>query len=227
MLVVIPVRAGSKRIPRKWAQEVGGRSLLAWKVAQAQTTGLECVVASEDAEILAEAAQLGAPTWQRHPASAADHAPDIAWAMHLPTLYADSLFVVARITSPFLDLAVHVPRMRDTLAAGGYSSIRCARPAVEHPCKVWVREGAKWAPAYRPDSTQESCSRPTQTLPPAFVQTAGAEIIPRRTLCDGVFAGENVGLYLLDPDDPAALDINTPADLARARQMVDDGLVTT
>lgn len=61
-LAIVPARGGSKGIPRKNLQEVGGYPLLAFSIAAAKSAGIfqDIVISSEDAEINEIAMKFGA-----------------------------------------------------------------------------------------------------------------------------------------------------------------------
>ncbi len=220
MLVVIPARGQSKRIPGKALKELAGKPLIVWAIDRARATGYRCLVATEDKEIVRCVAGLGVDVWIRDPATATDDAPDYSWAKELRTRFPTiDRFAVCRITSPFLRLTTHLRPMLNTLNAGGYTSIRCVTPVSQHPCKMWRRtqtvRGVPVMAGKRKDRTPYH-SAPTQTLPNVYVQTAGLEITRRTTLRYSL-AGNRVAIHVVT--GPAALDINTPEDWARAEEI--------
>src|SRR4051794_23056646 len=75
-LCLIPARGGSKRIPRKNLRLLAGRPLLVHAIDVARAAGLfeQIVVSSDDAEILALAAQCGAVADPRPAELGADRA---------------------------------------------------------------------------------------------------------------------------------------------------------
>lgn len=62
ILCVIPVRGGSKGIPRKNLRDVGGKPLVVWTIEQAlaATSGLDVLVSTDDLEIADVARSAGA-----------------------------------------------------------------------------------------------------------------------------------------------------------------------
>jgi CMP-N,N'-diacetyllegionaminic acid synthase len=62
ILCVIPVRGGSKGIPRKNLRDVGGKPLVVWTIEQAlaATSGLDVLVSTDDLEIADVARAAGA-----------------------------------------------------------------------------------------------------------------------------------------------------------------------
>lgn len=78
ILAVIPVRGGSKGIPRKNLRDVAGKPLVAWTIEQALAAGpgVEVLVSTDDAEIAAVARDFGAQVPFLRPAELAiDTAP--------------------------------------------------------------------------------------------------------------------------------------------------------
>ena len=219
MLVVIPARGGSRRIPHKALKLLGGRPLLDWAIDRARASGCAYVVASEDTEILCHAVSQGVEVWRRDPPTATDDAPDYSWARLLPVRYPEhGTFAILRITSPFLG-PEQIQAAHHHLMGGHYSSVRCVTATPCHPAKMWTIDehgiGHPVMHGHRPDGTPYH-SAPTQTLPQVYLQTAGLEVTTRDTL-RMTLAGGKIGLY--EVSGPAALDLNTLDDWARAEEM--------
>ena len=219
MLVVIPARGGSRRIPRKALKKLAGRSLLEWAIDRARASGYPFVVASEDTAILRAAKRLEAPTWKRNADTATDDAPDYSWARQLPRRFPrHRIFGILRITSPFLG-GEHLEKAWSKYILSGYTSVRCVVKAPCHPAKMWTLNakgiGRPVMKGRLRDGTPYHSS-PTQALPKVYLQTAGLEIVSRDTLKTSL-AGDNVGLY--EVSGPAALDLNTLEDWAKAEEI--------
>lgn len=218
MLVVIPARGGSKRIPDKALKLLGGKTLLQWAIDRAMASGYTFILATEDETIVA-AATSDCPVWWRDPATATDDAPDYSWVKELPARYPEhEQFAILRITSPFLS-PLRIRHALDLLTSGRYSSVRCVTPAPCHPGKMWTQDahgvGHPVMVGCRDDGTPYH-SAPTQTLPPVYLQTAGLEVTTRETLRTSL-AGERVGL--LEVTGAEALDLNTMDDWAKAEEI--------
>lgn len=77
LLVIIPARGGSKRVPRKNVRPLGGRPLIAWSVSSALEAALFCdvLVSTDDLEIATAARDAGALVpWLRPAELASDTA---------------------------------------------------------------------------------------------------------------------------------------------------------
>lgn len=225
MLVVIPVRAGSKRVDNKALRPfAGGASLLVRAIRRARAAGHDPVVATESLSIAAAARDLDVRVMMREPWTAEDRSPDYTWAQMLPKKFPDErVFAILRITSPFL-AASHADRMLELLANESRTSMRCVTPVQQHPGKMWIFAGSGVSGVAVYQGVVETIetvftpyhSTPTQELPAVYIQTAGLEVTTAETLRKSL-AGNRVGLYVVS--GPEALDINTPEDWARAEEI--------
>ncbi|MBV5331743.1 acylneuraminate cytidylyltransferase family protein, partial [bacterium] len=83
-MAIIPARGGSKGVPRKNLQLVGGKPLIAWTILAAQQSALvqDYWVSTDDAEIAAVARDWGAAVFGRPAAIAGDRSPMIEVIAH-------------------------------------------------------------------------------------------------------------------------------------------------
>jgi N,N'-diacetyllegionaminate synthase len=109
VLAVIPARGGSKAIPRKNMQPVGGRPLIAWTIAAARASQriTRVVVSTDDEEIAAYARSAGGEVPTMRPRElASDTTPGIDAVVHIVNWldahgnYRPELVVVLQPTSP-------------------------------------------------------------------------------------------------------------------------------
>ena len=225
----VPARAGSKRIPGKALADLGGRPMIEYTLAAAYGAGLRIVVATDSEDVARYAHRRGAERYvdlsiYLRPESADDE-PDISWVRAALEAYPEvEDLAILRPTSPFRSSAT----VRWALAlwrtvGEDVDSARMVTPAPIHPGKTWrviVVDSAssRLVPfvAERRDDGVPWHSSPTQSLPAAYVQTGGLELIHRRTVEElGSIAGVRVMPLIVD--GLAALDVNTPEDLERAR----------
>jgi CMP-N-acetylneuraminic acid synthetase len=222
MVILIPARAGSKRVPNKALKLLGGKPLIAWTIQSCVEAFLgdhDVTVCSEDQGILECAATWGARQWTRPMYTASDDAPDLTWlSLALNYWHSEDVFMVRRPTSPFVTQETMRRAARDFMASTA-TAMRAMRPVTEHPMKMWNRDGLWMAPLYDEEGRYgvEAWSHPTQLLPRVYVQTAGLEIIRRSTLEAGSLTGDR--LLPLFLEGPEALDINTPEDWAEAERI--------
>ena len=227
MLVVIPARAGSKRLPNKALRPFGpqGHPLIAYTIASARETGADVLVATEDGAIRDCARHYGSGVWMRPLHTATDDAADISWlSLFAVGSICPDEFVLRRLTSPFLTASTLSRAWDDFHAATDATSMRAMRPASEHPMKMWERHGALVQPIGDADLYgAEVWSTPTQMLPRVYVQTAGLEILRRDILQTGSLTGAKVLPFFLDNDQ--GLDLNTPRDWWIADRLLAEHLV--
>lgn len=81
---IIPARGGSKKVPRKNVRMLCGKPLIAWTIEAALACShiTELVVSSDDAEILAVAAEYGATALKRPDEMAQDDSPTLPALQH-------------------------------------------------------------------------------------------------------------------------------------------------
>jgi CMP-N-acetylneuraminic acid synthetase len=227
MVILIPARGGSKRIPGKALKELGGKPLLLWTVESALRVNDQVVVASEDDDILHAGTMAGAQAWRRPRHTATDDAPDLTWlSLALREFPDETLFMVRRPTSPFISEGTMGRAWMDLDLVPDATAMRAMRPVREHPGKMWLREGSWMIPLTTAREKAVYCgveqwSLPTQLLKPAYVQTAGLELIRRATLEAGSLTGDRLLPLFLEGKE--ALDLNTPDDWADAEKWVDGG----
>jgi CMP-N,N'-diacetyllegionaminic acid synthase len=221
VVILIPARGGSKRIPGKALKLLGGKPLIAWTIETALSAHHPATVCSEDGEILHLAERCGAQCWKRPMYTASDDAPDITWLSLALHYWPDEQeFMIRRPTSPFVSATTMQRAARDFGSVPEATAMRAMRPVTEHPAKMWIREASWMSPLQNKDLKYcgvEPWSLPTQLMRRAYVQTAGLEIIRRSTLEAGSLTGDR--LLPLFLEGPEALDINTPDDWARAEEI--------
>lgn len=237
-VALIPARSGSIRVPNKNVRELGGKPLIVWTIEAAQKAGLDDVFVSSDSEEIGAIAKAHGAVWiQRPDQYAANESPDIEWVNHANAWLKareirPDIFAILRPTSPFRDApciqeALKAFLLTEHERAGRPDSLRCMRLATEHPAKTWFGNPGTlnpMTPAWTgtepnqriaAEASPPMHSRPTQSLPKAYVQTAGMELVWREAVeRTGKISGDRVCGWLLE--GPAALDINEPLDWERA-----------
>jgi CMP-N,N'-diacetyllegionaminic acid synthase len=222
VLGLVPARGGSRRVPRKNLERLGGRTLVrrALDTALASAAFGAVVLSSEDPEILAEADGLDAIALERPPAIAGDAARALDVALHaldvVPGAW-DAVGIV-QATSPFTapaDVAGAVAMLERTQAGSVVSVVRVE--AALHPLKLKRLEGDRLKPWLADDEMT-----PSHELPELWIRNGSIYLTRAGVLRAG---------HIMDPDDQRAyvmpaersFDIDTPRDLAIARFLTQGG----
>lgn len=210
-LCVLPVRRGSKRIPRKNLRPLGGMPLILHAIRAARgVEGLHLVVSTDDPEVVDLCTEVGVAIIDRPPELAGDDVP-------LDPVVLDawqqcgggqqySALVTVQATSPFVDAAdirSVLDRLRSTSADTVLTVVddRHIRWAVDE-------DG-------RPSLATPRVNR--QQLPKTYRET-GSVVACTAELADaGVRFGSTVELIELHP--LRAVDIDTPADFLIAEAL--------
>jgi len=205
---VIPARGGSKSVPFKNLQLLGGRPLLSWPIETALATPeIDRVFVSTDNEEIAIAGrEFGAEIHERPAALATDTAQvnDTIRHLYLQLLSADipaDIFVLLEATSP-LRTPELVSRCIQRLVGENLDSIATFHQADIHPERVWCIEDEQprpfidgaipWQPRQKFSSAYQLNGaayvfRPDQ-LPPddpsLLFGRMGAEVIPAGDVID-------------------------------------------
>lgn len=217
-VAVIPARGGSKGVPLKNLQPVGGRSLVA-RAVEACLPAVDLVVVSTDHEqIAAEARAAGARVVERPAALSGDTATSESAVLHaldtlLPEGVDPQVTVLVQATSPFIDATALANAVRRVLDDED-DSVLAAAPT--HVFTWRVEDGRAVAVGH------DAAHRPRrQDREPLYAET-GAFYAMRTS---GLRAGGHrffgrTGIEVVD--EATAVEIDTPADLAVARTLADE-----
>jgi CMP-N-acetylneuraminic acid synthetase len=226
VLAVVPARGGSKGIPRKNLQLLGGRPLVAHavEVGRAAMPLVSRVVCStDDPEIAAVAASAGAEVPFLRPAELAqDGSEDWPVFVHLldwlaaNQMWVPDLIVNLRPTSP-LRTSGHVEAAIRLLLETGADSVKAVCLARQHPHKMWLR-GANSAiePFLKtPFRLSRGPDVPRAQLEDVYWQNGVVDVTRREVVREqGVMIGRRVAGLVTLPEE--SIDIDTPMDLALA-----------
>ncbi len=223
----IPARAGSKRLPGKNTKILNGHPLLAYSIAAAQEAKCfdKILVSTDSVDMANIARSYGAIPFLNDPERHSDEAPDFAWIERVSRIAGScDAFSILRPTSPFR-LGSTIANAWTVFETSGADSLRAVRPVSEHPGKMWVIRHNRLLPLLPwVDGRQPWHSRPTQTLPPVYVQTSALEWAwTARTIKRGSIAGE--WLVPFEMSDEEGLSIDTLADWEQAEAWVTAGVL--
>lgn len=220
VLAVIPARGGSKGLPGKNLMRVGGRSLIGNAVAAARGCALvdRVIVSTDAAAIAAEAKACGAEVpFLRPPHLATDEATTAAVVEHVldATGVEDGYLVLLQPTSPLRssdDVAACLDLCRERGAAGVVSVV-----AVE-ASPYWMYRldaGGQLVPVLAADT------RPTrrQDAPATYTLNGAVYVVDIGTFrSTRAFVPEGTLGHVMP--EARSIDIDTAADLAEARRIV-------
>lgn len=218
LTVLIPARAGSKRVPNKNFRALGGKPLIQWTLDAAIAANPASIIVSSDADF---GPLIGAEWHHRKPEHATDDAPDILWVKDVLPMVQTPIVAILRPTSPFRTAST-IRRAYALLKGSGADSVRAVEPVKQHPGKMWrLDTGTKFMEPFHPACHLDGTpwhSSPTQTLPKVYVQNASLEMVWTRVIEQyGTISGQRVAPFLTDPLE--GFDINTEADFARAEEL--------
>ena len=209
--IIIPARGGSKGIPRKNLQQIGGKSLITIAVEKALCTpGVWAVcVSTEDPEIAAAALHAGARVIPRPPALATDETPTAPVLLHaVEWLQANGdplpdAVILIYPTSPLLPPS-RVAEAIDLYGSGEYDS---ASSGAEDYSHFWRPDGTQLFPAVLLNR---------QYARPCYRENGAVYVTSPELLRERKITGGRVGFVVMGAEE--TIDIDTPADLERARE---------
>jgi CMP-N-acetylneuraminic acid synthetase len=219
-IAIIPARGGSKGIPHKNLETVAGQTL----VARAVEAAIKCpsitriVVSSDDQSILDEAKRFNIEIVRRPKEISTDGSPIESAIMHA---LAESevvaplpkVLVLLQPTSPLRDPVKLESAIRFFTQSGEYGAIFGVTPVEHHPSKMLIRTGS----IVEPFTSIDDLSIPRQRLPDVVRQSGSIYIADiERFRTEQTLFLPPVGW--LEVDEFEAIDIDQPADLARARE---------
>ncbi len=226
VIAIVPARGGSKGIPRKNLQLLGGQTLLERAIAIGHATSAvdRIIVSTDNAEIAAVGRAAGADIHDRPAALATDGAKVIEALRHLcDTMLdgrgaGDALLVLLEPTCP-LRAVEDVTACIERLAAGGCDSVATFTQAATNPWRAWHLDGDQ--PRYFVEGANPWL--PRQKLPAAYELTGAVYAFWRANLLDvrnEVLCGA-IRAVLLPPE--RSLDIDTLIDLDVAEALLRRG----
>ncbi len=222
IIALVPARGGSKGVPRKNLETVGGLSLVERTIRHAlAVTSLDGIyVSTEDAEIAEIARGAGASVLARPIALAGDVSTTESVITHALEVLerageAPDIVVLLQCTSPFRSPG-QLQRALDTFETRGCDSMLSV-------CRfhgfLWSKAGV--GGGYRANNYSPADRPRRQDLDDSYLET-GSFYIFRRSLFEsvGVRLGGHVEVFVVPESD--ALEIDDPQQLEQARRIADD-----
>lgn len=212
---MIPARGGSKRLPRKNVLEAGGLPMLAYPIRIARDSGLfdRILVSTEDVEIAEIARACGAEIIQRPPELAGDRATVAQVCLHVLEVRPEierlcCLYATAILLRPSSLIEAHAlldsaPEADFVMGVSEYEY----SPVQALKADTQGYLSCMW-PEWRGIQSQ---FQPHLVVSNGSVYWARADALK----VEQTFYGRRLKGYLLPPEQ--VVDIDTPADLERAR----------
>ena len=235
LTILIPARAGSKRVVGKNTRLLGGKPLIEWTIEPAKAANVAQIIVSSDDPAIWPIARYHELTLHiRKPEHATDDAPDFLWVQACLPFIKTPYFAILRPTSPFRTAST-IRRAFAALVGSAAHSVRAiSRVTSPHPCKMWTLErgtkfmqpvmpGGKCAKEW-PENAGEVAtpwhSQPTQVLPPVYVQNASLEMAKTWVIdATKTISGSHIAPFLTELLE--SVDINTEADFAEAERLAE------
>ena len=186
-IAYIPVRGGSKGVPKKNIHPLGGYPLIAYTIAAAKLSKhIARVIVSTDSEEIAEIAVLyGAEVPFIRPAEyAQDLSPDRGHFLHAMSWFKENegevpeYWVHLRATTPLRDSYVVDEAIQKIQNDSDSTSLRSGHPAPESPCKWFKRDNRGYFIGNCPeDKRPEYYNLPRQLFPPVYIPDGYVDIM--------------------------------------------------
>jgi len=225
IIALIPARGGSKSIPLKNIQLLGGKPLIAHTILYAKKSPLlNGVFVSTDNKKIAEISKkFGAEVPFLRPANiSGDLIQDFPVISHslkqIESLKNKKIDAICwlRPTSPLRPEGL-IERAFDILTNNpGCSSIRSVIESSQHPYRQWIIENDSLKSVIK--DSDEPYNLPRQVLPKVYFQSGDIELVRRETILNGSISGEKVLPLIIKQEE--MLDIDNPQDLKDAQEKI-------
>lgn len=147
IVVLIPARGGSKRVPGKNIRQLGGKPLVTWSLDTASGLGYPYYVSTDSPGIENLARRFGAEIIFRPPEFASDTSTDRDVINHAIHFFDADIIAYLRPTTPFRDISVLQKAISDFMSNEDYSCLRCVEELTESAFKTFTMEGKRLVPA--------------------------------------------------------------------------------
>jgi len=225
ILGIIPVRGGSKSVPRKNIKLLAGKPLLYYilKAALGSKHLTKVVVSSEDDEILSVAKKIaGGEVLVKRPKSlAGDKTPDIPVIQHAVKKVEEDKFdyiVMLHATTPLVttgDIDATIEKLLSSKTADSAVSVYKADDV--HPIKMKKIVKGELVPYIK--GLDENSTTRRQDLEPVYRRNAGIYVAKRDVMMkSGTVWGKKVLPYIMPQE--RSVDINSEADFLIAEAML-------
>ena len=215
LVVVVPVRGGSKGLPGKNLRALAGVPLWERAVAQGRQVGAEVLVTTDITDILSRDSMPGLTLLDRPAELARDDTPMAPVLLHaLAHIEGQARIVLLQATSPLRS----VDDIRAAVAlheSGAFDLVKTVTPTDPGVLKYGRMDGDRFVPLADP----AFCFSNRQSLPPVMRPNGAAYVFDKDWfLANGGFVTDRIGAVVM-PEDRAQ-DIDTAEDFARAEAIL-------
>lgn len=184
VVVLIPARSGSKRIPHKNIKPLAGALLMAWSILTGRELGYPVYVSTDSRVYSDIAREWGAEVIDRPAELCTDKASDYEVISHALTQVEADLVVYLRPTTPFRSASVVQGAVKLMSFSGGYDSLRSVEPMSESAFKCFrIKQGILRPLTKGVDLTDRPNQELEQTYKPnGYVDIVRREIVERGAL---------------------------------------------
>ncbi len=217
ILVVIPARGGSKRIPRKNVRIMNGKPLILYSLDNAaflsQKLGADVVVSTDDEELMGIVRNHGVEVIERDGILATDRVTldpviyDAVIKKEKAAQKSYDIVITMQATSPTLKSDTLLKAVEE-FEKGGYDTmISC----VNKPHLSWTKQEGKIIKNYEKRLN-------SQELPCNYLETGAFLITKRECVRENTRIGDNITVY--ETDATEAVDIDTEEDWIAAESIL-------
>jgi len=203
-IALIPLRGGSKSIPKKNVKPLGGKPLCAWVLeAATHAQWIDAVYVSTDSreiEDVVKSLNLGVIIIQRPPEYATDEASTESVMLHFSAQVDFDVLVTIQATSPLLQAT----QLDEALAKFQHENIESMLSAVRTKRFFWQNDGTP--------INYDPLKRPRRQDFPGTLMENGAFYITRRSILEryGCRLGGRIGIY--EMPEYTSVEIDEPED---------------
>lgn len=218
MVAIIPARSGSKGVPGKNINLLGGHPLIAFSIAAAKMTpGIDRVIVSTDsAEYAAIAKKYGAETPFLRPADISDDkSTDIDLFIHSLNWFIENekkvpeFLMHLRPTTPLRDPNIMQKAIELFHNKQEASSLRSGHLAPESPFKWFLKDELGYFKGLRDDLTPEKVNLPRQSFPTVYMPDGYVDIVRSSCILN---EGSLHGNHMLVFESPYCVEVDTKDD---------------
>lgn len=228
-IAIIRARGGSKRIPKKNIQFVGGKPLIAYPIElckRCKRVG-RIIVSTDDDEIMRYAMKYGAETPFTRPKELSEDVPSELVNEHaLRYLIEKESFMLPTYclsltpATPFVSLSSLQKAFNLIDSHKEWSAVTTVRRASEHPEWILVKSGDTDEFSTLLGNTLDGKNHVSQNLKTFYYPTGGFWINRTKMFLKEIsLYGSRWGGVELEPRE--SLDIDWPCELEKAREMID------